>query len=63
MSTLTELAKQIAELYPLKDKAAGKRYRIVNQLAGLTELEEVGGQPRYVPTRALQDDKIWDLAG
>ncbi len=63
MPTLTELAKQIAELYPLKDKTAGKRYRIVNQLAGLTELEEVSGRPRYVPTRALQDDSIWDLAG
>lgn len=63
MPTLTELAKQIAELYPLKDKTAGKRYRIVNQLAGLTELEEVSGKPRYVPTRALQDDKLWDLAG
>ena len=63
MSTLTELAKQIAELYPLKDKVAGKRYRIVNQLAGLTELEEVSGNPRYVPTRALQDEQRWDLAG
>ncbi|MCQ4347654.1 hypothetical protein NGA35_09575 [Pseudomonas stutzeri] len=63
MPTLTELARQIAELYPLKDKTAGKRYRIVNQLAGLTELEEVGGRPRYVPTRALQDDSVWDLAG
>ncbi len=63
MSTLTELAKQIAELYPLRDKTAGKRYRIVNQLAGLTELEEVGGRPRYVPTRVLQDDTLWDLAG
>jgi hypothetical protein len=63
MPTLNELAQQIAELYPLKDKTAGKRYRIVNQLAGLTELEEVSGQPRYVPTRALQDDKVWDLAG
>lgn len=63
MPTLTELAKQIAELYPLKDKTAGKRYRIVNQLAGLTELEEVGGKPRYVPTRALQDARVWDLAG
>lgn len=63
MPTLNELAQQIAKLYPLKDKTAGKRYRIVNQLAGLTELEEVSGQPRYVPTRALQDDKVWDLAG
>ncbi|MNN13593.1 hypothetical protein D3C81_1266300 [compost metagenome] len=63
MSTLTELAQQIALLYPLRDKAAGKRYRIVNELAGLTELEEIGGKPRYIPTRALQDRKIWDLAG
>lgn len=63
MSTLTELAKQIAELYPLKDKTAGKRYRIVSELAGLTELEEVSGQPRYIPTRALQDDSVWDRAG
>lgn len=63
MPTLTELAKHIAELYPLKDKAGGKRYRIVNQLAGLTELEEVSGKPRYVPTHALQDRAVWDLAG
>lgn len=63
MPTLTELARQIAELYPLKDKAAGKRYRIVSELAGLTELEELGGKPRYIPTRALKDHSIWDLAG
>lgn len=63
MSTLTELARQIAELYPLKDKSAGKRYRIVSELAGLTELEEVGGKPRYIPTQALKDDTLWDLAG
>ena len=63
MSTLTELAQQIALLYPLKDKTAGKRYRIVSELAGLTELEELGGKPRYIPTRALQDSAIWDLAG
>ena len=46
MSTLTELAQQIAALYPLQDKTAGKRYRIVSQLAGMTELEEIGGMPR-----------------
>ena len=63
MSTLTELARQIAELYPLKDKTAGKRYRIVSELAGLTELEEVSGKPRYIPTRALKDNSVWDLAG
>ncbi|HYQ39934.1 MAG TPA: hypothetical protein VER09_13470 [Pseudomonas sp.] len=63
MSTLTELAQQIAQLYPLRDKKAGKRYRIVSELAGLTELEELGGQPRYIPTRALQDRNAWDLAG
>ncbi|MBV2133780.1 hypothetical protein KRX52_13445 [Pseudomonas sp. MAP12] len=63
MSTLTELAQQIALLYPLKDKTAGKRYRIVNELAGLTELEEIGGKPRYIPTRVLRDSRLWDLAG
>lgn len=63
MPILTELATQIAELYPLKDKTVGKRYRIVNQLAGLTELEEVGGQPRYIPTHTLKDERIWDLTG
>ena len=63
MSTLTELATQIAELYPLKDKTAGKRYRILNQLAGLTELEEVSGQPRYIPTHTLKDQRLWDMAG
>ncbi|MCM2331199.1 MAG: hypothetical protein NDI70_07890 [Pseudomonas sagittaria] len=63
MSTLTELAAQIAELYPLKDKTAGKRYRIVNQLAGLTELEEVSGQPRYIATHTLKDERLWDMAG
>ena len=39
MSTLTELAQQIAKLYPLKDKRVGKRYRVVGELAGMTELE------------------------
>ena len=34
MSTLTELAQQIAKLYPLKDKRVGKRYRVVGELAG-----------------------------
>ncbi|MOA50131.1 hypothetical protein D3C78_1731140 [compost metagenome] len=63
MTTLTELAKQIAELYPLQDKQAGKRYRIVGELAGLTELEEVGGRARYIPTRALKDARVWSLAG
>lgn len=60
MSTLTELAQQIAALYPLQDKAAGKRYRIVNQLAGMTELEEISGVPRYVDTRQLSDQALWD---
>lgn len=63
MPTLTELAGQILQLYPLKDKSAGKRYRIVAELAGLTELEELGGRARYIPTRALQDRNAWDLAG
>ena len=47
MSTLTELAQQIAKLYPLKDKRVGKRYRVVGELAGMTELEEINGEPRY----------------
>jgi hypothetical protein len=60
MSTLTELAQQIAALYPLQDKSGGKRYRIVNQLAGMTELEEINGAPRYVDTRQLADQRLWD---
>jgi len=60
MSTLTELAQQIAALYPLQDKAAGKRYRIVSQLAGMTELEEISGVPRYVDTCQLNDQALWD---
>ena len=63
MTTLTELAEQIERLYPLRDKKAGKRYRIVDQLAGLTELEELGGAPRYIPSQALQDKAVWDRAG
>ncbi|MCG6539394.1 hypothetical protein MCB86_04800 [Pseudomonas sp. KSR10] len=62
MSTLTELAQQIAALYPLQDKTAGKRYRIVSQLAGMTELEEINGVPRYVDTRQLDDRQLWDSA-
>ncbi|KJH84586.1 MULTISPECIES: hypothetical protein [Pseudomonadaceae] len=62
MSTLTELAQQIAALYPLQDKTAGKRYRIVSQLAGMTELEEINGVPRYVDTRQLDDRQLWDGA-
>ncbi|MCP9339924.1 hypothetical protein [Stutzerimonas xanthomarina] len=60
MSTLTELAQQIAALYPLQDKTAGKRYRIVSQLAGMTELEEIGGMPRYIDTCQLDDKELWE---
>ncbi len=60
MSTLTELAQQIAALYPLQDKSAGKRYRIVSQLAGMTELEAINGAPRYVDTLQLADQNLWD---
>lgn len=41
MSPLIELAQQIEQLYPLKDKKVGKRYRVVSELAGMTELEEI----------------------
>lgn len=60
MSTLTELAQQIAALYPLQDKTAGQRYRIVSQLAGMTELEAVNGVPRYVDTCQLADQNLWE---
>ncbi|WP_313089339.1 hypothetical protein [Pseudomonas sp.] len=60
MSTLTELAQQIAALYPLQDKTAGKRYRIVSQLAGMTELEEISGLARYVDTCQLDDQALWE---
>ena len=59
MSTLTELAQQIAQLYPLRDKQAGKRYRVVGELAGMTELEEINGEPRYIRTLALKDHRVW----
>ena len=62
MTTLIELAQHIENLYPLKDKQAGTRYRFVNQSAGLTELEELGGKPRYVPSQALQDGTLWDAS-
>lgn len=61
MSTLTELAQQIAQLYPLQDKYVGKRYRVVGELAGMTELEEISGEPRYIQTLALKDRQRWDL--
>lgn len=60
MSTLTELAQHIAALYPLQDKTAGKRYRIVSQLAGMTELEEIGGMARYIHTCQLEDTEVWE---
>ncbi|MFC0711454.1 hypothetical protein [Azorhizophilus paspali] len=62
MSTLTELVEQIAQLYPLEDKRVGKRYRVVDELAGMTELEEVGGAPRYIRTAELQDRRLWAYA-
>ena len=59
MSTLTEVARLIAENYPLLDLKAGQRYRIVDQLAGLTELEAANGEARYVLTRNLDDNNRW----
>ncbi|MFT0213396.1 hypothetical protein VQ643_12450 [Pseudomonas sp. F1_0610] len=61
MTTLSELAEQIYRLYPLEDRNLGKRYRIVDQLGGTTELEEVSGTPRYVSTRNLQDPSLWKI--
>jgi len=62
MSSLTELIQQIAQLYPLEDKRAGKRYRVVCELAGMTELEDSGGEPRYIRTAELKDRRLWSLA-
>lgn len=62
MSLLIELAQQIEQLYPLTDKKAGKRYRVVCELAGMTELEEISGTPRYVSTAELRDRGRWDHA-
>jgi len=62
MTTLTELAQHIAKLYPLQDKRAGKRYRVVGELAGMTALEESNGEPRYIQTLALKNKQLWDLA-
>ncbi|MCF7202000.1 hypothetical protein [Pseudomonas oligotrophica] len=62
MSTLTELAQHIAKLYPLQDKQAGKRYRVVGELAGMTELEEINGEPRYIQTLALKNSQRWEIA-
>ncbi|HTN29855.1 MAG TPA: hypothetical protein VL178_03340 [Pseudomonas sp.] len=62
MSTLTELAQHISQLYPLTDKSAGRRYRIVNQLAGLTELEDTSGRPRYIASWQLRDRSRWEMA-
>lgn len=62
MSSITELARLVVELYPLRDKQAGKRYRVVRELAGLTELEEVCGRPRYVQSASLRDSSLWEQA-
>lgn len=61
MSTISELAEQISRLYPLLDIRLGIRYRVVDQLGGTTELEAISGQPRYIPTRALHDQRLWKL--
>ena len=61
MPTLYKLAEQIKDLYPLEDALQGIRYRIVDQLGGTTELEAINGEPRYVPTQSLQDQRISGL--
>ncbi|HKM26481.1 MAG: hypothetical protein GX673_06455 [Gammaproteobacteria bacterium] len=61
MSTLDKLAEQIKRLYPLEDALQGIRYRIVDQLGGTTELEAISGEPRYVSTQSLQDQRFWRL--
>lgn len=61
MSTMDKLSEQINRLYPLEDAIQGIRYRVVDQLAGTTELEAIGGAPRYVPTHTLQDQNLWRL--
>lgn len=58
---MDKLSEQINRLYPLEDTIQGIRYRVVDQLGGTTELEAIGGEPRYVPTHSLQDQKLWRL--
>lgn len=59
--SIHDLAQNIAQLYPLRDKRLDKRYRIVDELAGTTELEEITGKPRYVSTQELQNQQFWEL--
>ncbi len=61
MSTMDKLSEQINRLYPLEDAIQGIRYRVVDQLAGTTELEAIGGEPRYVPTHTLKDQNLWRM--
>ncbi len=61
MSTLDKLAEHIKNLYPLEDALKGIRYRIVDQLGGTTELEAISGEPRYIRTQSLQDQRLWRL--
>lgn len=61
MHITDKLSDQINRLYPLQDKRQGIRYRVVDELGGTTELEAIGGQPRYVPTHTLQDQNLWHL--
>jgi len=35
---------------------------VVGELAGMTELEEINGEPRYIRTLALKDRQVWDIA-
>jgi len=34
---------------------------VVGELAGMTELEEINGEPRYIQTLSLQDKQRWDM--
>ena len=56
MSTLTELAQHIAKLYPLQDKQAGNRYRVVGELAGIeVDLDRAALACRALVTTGVDD--------
>lgn len=60
MTSFSDFSQELIRLYPLHDKQRGQRYRIVCALGGTTELESMAGEPRYIPSRDLQNVQVWE---
>lgn len=50
----------INKLFPVHNKITRKSYRMVMEVGGLVELEEISGRAHYVNRADLDNSDVWE---